>query len=142
MIKTFDLPATTSPAAAGNSAVEFAAGLHDYDAISIDANLVGATGGTLDVYVQRSSDNGTTWRDYIHFPQLAAGAAAVKYTVAPSLGAGSIVVVGAGTTPALAVNTCTNGPWGRSLRVLMVAGSGTSAGAAVAMTLNCWSRKV
>lgn len=132
---------TTSPAAAGNSNVVFATGLQPFDNIVIDADLVGATGGTLDVYVQRSFDNGTTWRDFIHFPQLAAGAAAVKYSVAPSVGAGTIVVVGAGTSPALAVNTCVNGHVGDSLRVLMVAGAGTSAGAAVTVAANLWQHK-
>lgn len=133
----------TSPAAAGNAAGDAIGGLHNFDFFMIDAALVGATGGTLDVYLQREvGDLGSgTWRDWLHFPQLAAGAAAVYYSL--STGADkTIVVVGNGGTPALAVNTFVGGHPGYQLRAYYVAGASTSAGAAVAINIMAWRNAV
>ncbi len=121
----------TSPATAVTAAGDTCAGLSKYDALQITAELVGATGGVLDVYLQTSHDGGTTWWDFIHFPQLSAGAAAVKYMVnIPGAGATGITVIGKNTTPALAVNTVVGGCWGDMLRALYVGGASTSAGGA------------
>jgi len=138
----------TSPAAAGtapssapvaNAANYLPPGeagpLDDFDSIGVTAELIGATGGTLDVYVQTSPDQGATWGDKVHFSQLLAGAAAVVYHV--SLGANAPatsnapIVVGEGLSPALAVATVVQGLAFDRMRLVMVAGSGTSAGAAV-----------
>ena len=54
-------------------------GLDDYDSLDITASLVGATGGTLDVFVQGSPDEGANWFDCVHLTSLAAGAAAIIY---------------------------------------------------------------
>ena len=82
-----------SPAAAGSAAssmpvlggVGDVAGvayrLNDFDNVEIEAELVGATGGTLDVYIQSSSD-GIKWYDCVHFAQLAAAASAIIYRTA------------------------------------------------------------
>jgi len=100
-----------------------------YDTLEIEADLTGPTGGTLDVYVQRSRDGGTTYRDYIHFPQVAAGATK-RYTVSPAL-SNTIVEVGQGTSPALAANTCAGGKWGPQLRLMVTTGAGTSVAGSV-----------
>jgi cellobiose phosphorylase len=42
----------------------------------------------------------------------------------------TLATVGTGTSPALTANSILGGDWGDRLRTLMVAGSGTSAGAA------------
>jgi hypothetical protein len=138
MIATADLSGT-SPAApsAGTPTIgaiasqaatnSFAADA--YESITIEATLQGATGGTLDVYIQTSPDQGVTWTDYIHFPQIAAAATAVTYRANPNAWLGTINVVGKDLVPALAANTIAGGLPGDRLRVLYVAGSGTSAGA-------------
>ena len=127
----------TSPATASTVAGSVVPTLDRYAYLMIDAELVGATGGTLDIYLQRrvtKSDGTDVWYDWLHFPQLSAGASAVKYTVTPTATAG-IVTVGKDTSPALAANTCIGGHPGEALRALYVAGSGTSAGAAVVINI-------
>jgi hypothetical protein len=106
--------------------------------LDVEAELVGATGGTLDVYVQYSPDQGANFFDLIHFAQLAGGAAAVKYRAAvSSFNTATVpVAVGKNNAPALAAAAIVHGPWGDRLRLLMVAGSGTTAGAAVRVTVS------
>ncbi len=147
MIGTFTF-AETSGAVAGttfssqsvqNAASYLAAGiagpLDDFDAVDVTADLVGATGGTLDVYLQTSND-GSSWYDSVHFAQLAAGAAAVSYRVTLARfgqpASAAPVVVGKNGTPALAAGTAVQS-FGTRARLVMVAGSGTSAAAKVAV---------
>lgn len=123
----------TSPASASTAvAVATVSSLDDYAEIAIEADLLGATGGTLDVYLQRKIAN-DLWRDWAHFTQLAAGAAAVKYALRSSTD-NTIRAVGGGSDAspgvALAANTCAGGHPGTELRVVFVAGASTSAGAA------------
>lgn len=105
----------------------------DYEGAELIAELVGATGGTLDVYVQLSPDGGLNWYDVIHFPQLASGGAAVIYQapLSTATNTSTPVVVGKNLSPALAVNVVVNGAFTDRLRLVMKAGSGTSAGAQV-----------
>lgn len=112
-------------------------GLDDFDALGIAAFLVGATGGTLDVSVEFSFDQGSTWIELIHFPQLANGAAAINYIAQLSLATTTTapVVTGKNTSSALGANKIVSGAWGDRARLLMVAGSGTSAGASVVVQL-------
>lgn len=140
---TADLPLTmtgASPSAPSTVAGTEATGLLLYglarfDAIKIEASLVGHTGGTLDVYLQVShnynpinpSEPSVEWVDYCHFAQLAAGAAALTWNVDPAL-TNTIVAVGKNTTPALAAGVCAGGFWGDAMRVLFVAGAGSNAG--------------
>lgn len=139
MIQQFTI-SDTSPASASTAAGSTVRGLGNLEALRVVAELVGATGGTLDVYLQTSDDSGTTWYDWAHFPQLAASASAIKYAFSvPSAGEVGITVIGKNTTPALAANTVIGGPWGDRIRALYVAGSSTSAGAAVAITINGWT---
>lgn len=128
----------TSPATASTAAGDIISGLQHYHAITIDASLVGATGGTLDVYLQRKVES--DWVDWVHFTQLAAGAAAVRYVMdtenTPDTGAA--VTVGANTTPLLAAGEMAGSRPGDTIRALYVAGASTSAGAAVSIKLTGW----
>jgi hypothetical protein len=122
----------TSPAAPGPVAQAPVLGLGAYESLSIFSTMQGATGGTLDIYIQYSPDAGTTWVDYAHFPQIAAGAGTTSrvWNVAKDAPQASLTNVGTGTTPSLAANSILGGDWGDRLRVLAVAGAGTSGGAA------------
>lgn len=104
-----------------------------YDAMLVVGNLVGLTGGTLDVYLQDSFDGGTTWYDALHFTQVtAAGTKKEAYTLTSTTGATTIGIGTAGTPGvALAVATARPAPWGPLMRVVSVSGSGTSGSAAV-----------
>lgn len=130
-----------TPAAAGNAIVGTLLGLSKYDWFQIDAKIVGGTGGTLDIYVQRklATDN---WRDWSHFPQVAAGA--TKYYAANTQAANSIVEVGnwndAGNSGAsvLAANTIAGGHPGDAVRVFATAGAGTSVAGSVTLTIRAY----
>jgi hypothetical protein len=121
-------PSSASTAVLSGSVVD----LQKYDEIHIEADLLGATGGALDVYIQRKLAN-NLWRDWIHFTQLASGAAAVKYSARHGEAA-ALTATGGGTDAApgvaLAVGTQVGGHPGSEIRVVFVAGASTSAGAA------------
>jgi hypothetical protein len=133
----------TSPAAPGTAAGDTIQGLEDVDTITIIATLAGATGGTLDVYLQTSFDGGTVWVDMAHFPQLAAAAASsvrvwqlcrnVVHSTLATVGSGTVAAPGV----ALAANTVVN-CWGDRIRAVYVAGGGTTLGAAVDIKLASW----
>ena len=102
--------------------------LSEYDGVTVTTKLQGATGGTLDIYLQFF--DGTDWIDFLHPAQLANGAAAVSAVYVPQIPTThTVVTVGRNTTPALANNSSVGGHPGEALRVLYVAGGGTSAGA-------------
>lgn len=129
----------TSPAAASTVVGAVVSGLADYPYVRIDAALVGATGGTLDVYLQRLIKPGA-WTDWIHFAQLAAGAAAVRYSAIASPGLSTTITTsnrGSDGTPSvsLAAATFLGGHPGNTVRAVYVAGASTSAGAAVVIDL-------
>jgi hypothetical protein len=113
--------------------------LDDFDAVDLAIELVGATGGTLDVYVQSSLDQGLTWYDSVHAPQLAAGAGAVIYRTSlthfAQPASAAPVAIGKNLSPALAANVAVQGGWGDRIRLVFVAGSSTTAGAAVKVTV-------
>lgn len=122
-------------------------GLFKYDWFTVDANLKGAVLGTLDVYLQRqvaeaANTTGGVWADWLHFPQLAAGAARVYYS-AQCQAINDITVVGNGTdasagTPALAANTSLGGHPGDSLRLVAKAGSVTNTGTSITVRIRGW----
>lgn len=128
-----------SPASATTAVIGSAvSALDEYDALMIVATLQGATGGTLDIYLQvNPSDDGATWVDYAHFPQLTAAAAATTkvWSVAKAAQVTTLATVGRDLTPALPANTVLGGPWGRQMRAIAVAGVGTSAGAQQSITI-------
>jgi hypothetical protein len=105
--------------------------LSNYSQIDVEAKLTGATGGPLDVYLQKW--DGVDWIDWAHFAQVAAGAAAISVSllnVRVAASSGTFVTVGRNTAPALAAGATTGGHPGERLRVLFVAGASTTAGAA------------
>lgn len=132
---------STSPNAASTATPASVTGLGIYRTFLIYVGLLGATGGTLDVYLQSSADSGATWHDSVHFPQLAAAATLKQYfvTIADYTTSAAPTVVGSGLTPALAVNTVVPGSITDRLRVVYVAGAGTSAGAAQIIRVYCSS---
>ena len=127
----------TSPSSATTTVSTTSGRFGVYRDLAIYAELTGATGGTLDVYLQFTPDNGTTWVDYAHFPQIAAAAATIKrlWTVSKAAEQKTLATVGSGTTPALAANTIVGGSWGDQIRVVYVSGAGTTAGAAQVIKL-------
>jgi hypothetical protein len=128
----------TSPSSASTVVGNTVGGLQKLASIRVDADLTGATGGTLDVYLQTSHDEGSTWRDYAHFAQVAAGAAVAHFSFMAfrATGSSTIVATGSGTSPALAANAVLGGDFGDRMRVVYVAGAGTSAGAAQTITVS------
>lgn len=148
MIGTF-IFSETSPNAAGtvassqavtNSTIAgVAAPLDDWDAIDVTAEFGGATGGTLDVYIQVSPDQGASWYDIIHFSQ-ATALSAMKFYQAPlSLATTTTapVAVGKNLSPSLGAGSASvvNGAWCDRARLVMVAGTGTSAGTSVVVKM-------
>lgn len=136
----------TSPAAASTvvHTVTFGAGwLRTADKLVIDATLLGGTGGTLDIYLQRKIA-ADTWRDWIHFPQIAA-ATAKKYTVTITGEGATIVETGGGSDAApgvaLAANTAVNVIPGDVVRIVFVAGASTSAGASNSITITPYTER-
>ena len=145
----------TSPAApgtaasanvvSGDNAANMPAGvcglIDDYESIEVIAELKGATGGPLNVYLQNSPDGGLTWFDVIAWPQLLAAAAQVYYAspLSQATNTPTTVVVGKNLSPAL-VNSSTagvvNGSFGDRFRLVMVAGTSTSAGASVVVRVS------
>lgn len=131
----------TTPAAPGTAVVGTPVNFAQYgeacESLDIDADLVGATGGPLDLYLQTSPDGGANWYDYAHFAQLAAAAPAVKVRFGVSRLAQQLTIttVGKNLTPALAVNTVVGGPFGTQMRLVAVAGALTTAGAVITINI-------
>lgn len=136
--------AETSPAAAGTVASSgFVTGsttagiawpLDQYQAVDAIAEFAGATGGSLDVYIQSSPDGGNNWFDIAHFAQAAGSSAYTVYRVSLNAAGTAPVVVGKDLSPALAAASAV-GAFCDQVRLVMVAGSGTSAGTRVTVTL-------
>lgn len=139
----------TSPAAASTAAGASASGLAKFTAVRVDAVLTGATGGALDVYIQRKLA-ANVWVDWAHFPQLAAGASAVAYSFTVTTGNLGTAATGtlsatiaaittrgndATPSPGLAAATLDLNHPGDHIRVVYVAGASTSAGAAQVITV-------
>lgn len=120
----------TSPAN-GTAAATGYVKVDRFGAVRVVGVLQGATGDTLDVYLQASWDNGTTWFDIGHFAQLAAAAAVTTKTVtyAREQQNTTTVAIGSGASPALAANTFLGGEFGGLIRAYFVPGASTSAGA-------------
>ncbi len=134
----------TSPAAASTVVSTSLGGLGKYDTIRVDAKLVGATGGALDVYIQRKLAT-DVWADWIHYTQLAAAAASISYSLNSDYVPASIGTVGIGSDASpgvvLAAGTTVGGHPGETIRLVFVAGASTSAGAALLFYFTCFGRK-
>lgn len=127
----------TSPAAAGTALVGAALpGLGIYDWFEFTAILAGGTGGVLDLCLQRRvSVADDVWADWYHFTQLSAGGAAKwawhmrQGATVPTAVGTMVTAVPSNGTITLAANTFVGGHPGDAIRLIGVAGSGTSAGA-------------
>lgn len=121
----------TSPAVQGTVVgTKIVGSLGGFGAVSFVAEIQGATGGALDVYLQSSFDDGATWWDYAHFTQLAAAAPVVRYRFAATLHGNAVIsAVGKNGSPALAGLTVVAGHPGDAMRFVFVAAASTSAGA-------------
>ena len=131
----------TSPAAASTAAISNPVhGLNSFDFFTIDAAVLGATGGTLDLVLQREvgAPGSGVWADWCAFPQAAAAASVKYYTVASGTDK-TITEVGRATTVVLAANTFVGGHPGDAVRLIGKAGTSTSAGAAQTVIINAWS---
>jgi hypothetical protein len=143
-ITAFNLSAT-SPAAASTVLGTSSAMLDAFSKCVVQARVQGATGGTLDIYIQSSSNSAasTGWYDVAHYTQLAAGAAAAGWVFTLSRGPSTATApTGTNTadgTPALAANTMVPNALGNALRVVFVAGASTSAGAVQTINVLCSS---
>jgi hypothetical protein len=115
--------------------------IDDSAGMDIIAILQGATGGTLGVYVQCGMDDGN-WFDIVAYPQLTAGNSQVIYktNISPVALTSSTTpnaaptVIGMGLNPALSQasgGSTVQGQGFDRVRLVMVAGSGTTAGAPV-----------
>jgi len=121
----------TSPAAASTVIGSTVAGLLIWRKFTVDAEIIGGTGGTIDLILQKQVTT-DVWADWLRLPQVAAATTA-RYSVAVE-STGTIVPVTWGTdaahgTPVLATNTCVGGHPGNRVRAVYIAGAGTSAGA-------------
>ena len=139
----------TSPAAPGtaasskpvaSSANYLAAGiagpLDDSFGIQITAVVGNPVGGSLDLYVQTSPDDGAHWFDQIHFTPFTAGNGGIQVATLSAISqpASAVpVAVGSGLSPSLGATSgvVVQGMGFNRLRLVMVAGSGTSAGTSV-----------
>jgi hypothetical protein len=105
-----------------------------YASLRFHFTTVGATGGTLDLYVQTRANGGTTWYDYAALAQIAGGAAAGKAVFAVSRMQQQTTInttIGVDLTPTLTANTVLGGDFGQEIRIVAKAGAGTSVGAAI-----------
>lgn len=148
--------AGTTPNAPGSAVVGSTSaglrGFEEYDYFNVFADLVGATGGALDVYLERKvNDDALTstdakWTQFAHFTQLAAAAAAIRYAFSFGGNGTMTAPVASGVsdegTPTfglvLAANTIIPGHPGNCVRCVATAGAGTSAGAAISITIVAW----
>jgi hypothetical protein len=140
----------TSPAGASATVVDAtsATQIGLYSTCSFMATVQGATGGTLDIFVQtrfkQKAAPGFFWVDTAHLTQLAAAAAqtTVAFTLtrwSPTTSAITANLNIASGTPLLAAATVVPGLLGDQLRIVYKTGAGTSAGAAQGILGTCSS---
>lgn len=141
---------STSPAAASTTFYPSSAGFVTevglFTSCSFTALVQGATGGTLDIYIQTfmAAQAGGKWTDAAHLTQLAAaaGLAKVAFTLtrfSPSTSAITASLNTVDGTPTLTANTVVPGLLGVKLRIVYVAGASTSAGASQVILATCSS---
>lgn len=111
--------------------------LDDFDAVDVVVEITAGTGGTLDVYLQTSPNNGVDFYDTIHFPQSAGGSGLKIYQSPLSLATttSTPIQVGKNLVPALAAGVVVNGAFTDRCRLVMVAGAGTSVAGTVVVKL-------
>lgn len=136
-ILTFTVPDTASTTTIDTS--NALTGLDAVDSMLIVADLVGATGGTLNLYLQvaSGSEASPTWVDYLAFAQLASGASATTkvYAVSRHAQQTTATTVAVGDTPALAAGSIVGGDFGERMRLVARTGSGVTAGCTITIRL-------
>ncbi|HEY1695822.1 MAG TPA: hypothetical protein VGG39_26825 [Polyangiaceae bacterium] len=131
--------------AASYLAAGIAGPIDDYDGwraiLDAPANT---SGGALGVYLQSSPDGGLSWWDRVAFASIVNSAAAASYAAPISLATATTapVVVGKNTSPALAAGTVVGGAPGDRLRLVMVAGGGTTSSITITLRLVSQRRRV
>lgn len=137
--------ALATAAVAGTAALGsvFAGGFLKAEKLIIDAKLVGPTGGTLDVCLQRKIAT-DKWRDWIRFPQVTA--ATTKYYVATVSGEGSAITecgnsTDASPTMTIPVNTILNMIPNETVRIVCTTGVGTSVAGSVDITITPYTER-
>lgn len=128
--------------------VDTKSGLLEFARVVGKANLIGATGGTLDVVMQTGVMlPGTvtvapgSWKDIWRPPQLVAGAPAISYDVVISRAATSTsvtpgVVNTTDLSPTIPANTVLPQSMQDAIRLIVLPGAGTTAGAQLVFFLN------
>lgn len=135
--------ATATSAGTAALASLFAGGWLKAEKLVIDATLVGPTGGTLDVCLQRKVAT-NKWKDWIRFPQVVA--AATKHYVATVNGEGSAITECGNSTdgsPAMtiAANSIVNMIPNEIVRIVVTSGAGTSAAGSVDITITPYTER-
>jgi hypothetical protein len=141
-VQTITAATPSSPATAAYSTTYFK-GLSIFDRLVIQATITAGSGGTLDVYLQRklAADSCADW---IHFAQASAGAT-IRATATVN-GEGSVVTaVGGGSDAApgvaLAAATVVNCIPGGDVRLVFVAGAGTSGAGSVTVSITPYTKR-
>jgi hypothetical protein len=132
--------AEDSPSSASTVAGTKYVNLAVFDYLIIDATLTGATGGTLDVYIQREVGvtGSSLWLDWYHFTQVGASASAATYTLTSDVATTATTTVGSGTSPALTAGILTSPTPAGRVRLVFTAGASTSAGATQTVRFTGW----
>lgn len=137
-----------SPSAPGTviCPTQFKSGwLSSADVFTVDGIFLGATGGTLDIILQRKIAV-NTWSDWAAFGQLTAGQTQF-YSVFSMDGAGTWSVAGLGggtdvtSTSSLAAGAFVNCLPGAEVRIVFKAGAGTIAGASQTIIITPYTNK-
>ena len=124
----------TAPSSAITAAgANVVSGLGAFENVTFRLVCGGNTGGTLNVYVQHSSD-GVDFIDYVAFPTIAAGTASASYTAHMALN-GQVLLVGTGLSPVLPPATIAGGVLRDLVRLVMVSGASTTVGAAISLEI-------
>jgi hypothetical protein len=125
-VRTLDVPSTASATTIG--AAFSVPDASTMNAMLVVADLIGLTGGTLDVYLQDSFDGGTTWMDCAHFTQVTAGGTVKEAAGIQQAKANTAIGIGNLASPgvALAAANLRSAPWATLMRIVAVSGSGTS----------------
>lgn len=117
-------------------------GLAQWDWFTVDATIVGATGGTSSAFLERKiHDSVDQWREWIRFPDVAA-TVTKKYSV--QVAASAVVqettssVTATPGAPTLAAGASLGGHPGELVRFVVYNGAGTTAGATCTCYLGCW----
>jgi len=143
---SFQLTGTT-PLPNAWAVVDTKLGLHEFSRITGKANLIGATGGTLDVVLQTGLQLPGSltavvggWKDIWRSNQLASGAAAISWDVVLTRAATASTTTPTQVnptdgTPTIAVNTVLPQSFQDSLRLIVLPGANTTVGALLTFDL-------